>query len=226
MRAFLERISPLTNAAKITDADPGRPGQERPARAGHRVRADRRRGPQERRARSGTSSARTRATASPRRPTRTTSRPSRSCSSAATCWARGDRPDRPAAPRHRASDDGAHAVGRPVCPSVPPPSRPGRVPRGCLSVRDGKPPARDGAMHAPDVMEARGETTAGIPGYCRPGRACSSLSPSIRFPPISSRNPRHRRRSTCRPTIGGFSRLSITSVGSASIFFAHFNFSI
>ena len=55
---------------------------------------------------------------------------------------------------------------------------------------------------------------------------CSSLSPSIRFPPISSRNPRHRRRSTCRPTIGGFSRLSITSVGSASIFFAHFNFSI
>ena len=47
---FLERISPLTTSTKITDAAAGRPGPERPARAALRVRADRRRGPQERRA--------------------------------------------------------------------------------------------------------------------------------------------------------------------------------
>jgi len=55
---------------------------------------------------------------------------------------------------------------------------------------------------------------------------CSLLSPSIRFPPTSSPSLRRRRPSIWRRTIGGFSRSSITNVGSVSIFFARFSFSI
>ncbi len=50
MRRFLEQVSPLTHAEQDPDADPDRPGPERPAGAALRVRADGRRGAEERRA--------------------------------------------------------------------------------------------------------------------------------------------------------------------------------
>ena len=72
MRAFLSSISPLTNAAKITQAAVRGAGQERPARARDRSRADRARGARDGGG-SGTCWPRTRATASAARRTPTTS---------------------------------------------------------------------------------------------------------------------------------------------------------
>ena len=72
MREFLQKISPLNNAGKITQADAGRAGPERPARAGTPKRSRWSRRSARTAARSGTSSGSTRATASRSATTSTT----------------------------------------------------------------------------------------------------------------------------------------------------------
>ncbi len=69
MRAFLQSISPLTNAASIATPAADRAGTERPARARERIGADGAEAAAERHGGRGISPRRTRATASARRPT-------------------------------------------------------------------------------------------------------------------------------------------------------------